>query len=174
MALCHPCGTDTVGGGHRALRDGHLRARHTRTTHRASDCPAAQGVDLRAVGVTEAGESRPLRLYEMPFHLASAKGVRNAQSSNTRATQRGQGKSGGNQQRLWLLSLRSCGAEDRYCREGVREPRRRAGLHQGTYWLLRDEGCADPGTVRRDRREDKNHRPEGGDACSQRKLKATR
>ena len=27
MAVCHPGGADTIGGGHRALRDGHLRAR---------------------------------------------------------------------------------------------------------------------------------------------------
>jgi hypothetical protein len=73
----------------------------------------AQGVDLRAVGVTEAGGTfRPLRHYQTPLHLAGAKGVRNAQSSNTSATQRGQGKSGGNQQRLWLLRLRSCGQKN--------------------------------------------------------------
>ena len=59
------------------------------------------------------GGLRPLRHYQTPLHLAGAKGVRNAQSSNTRANQRGQGKSGGNQQRCWLLGLRPRGPEDR-------------------------------------------------------------
>ena len=34
MVLCHPGGTDTSGGGHRALRDGHLRPRQALRTTR--------------------------------------------------------------------------------------------------------------------------------------------
>jgi hypothetical protein len=42
------------------------------------------------------------------------------------------------------------------------------------YIRVRIGFCADPGTVRRDRREEKNPRPEVGVSCIQLKLKATR
>src|SRR5215212_2911490 len=60
MVLRHPCGTDTSGCGHRALRDGHLRASLTPglLTERLR-LPAAQGVDHEVVGSHRSGGGFP-------------------------------------------------------------------------------------------------------------------
>ena len=53
-------------------------------------------------------------------------------------------------------------------REGV------PGIRQGTSWDLRATVRADPGAVRRDRRDEKNPRPQVGSPCIPRKPRTKR